>query len=125
MTKSPEEGKIWEWRGFGKISRSVAALIEAMPIRNGIRELPATDIYLIPPVSEQNVKLRLTDKGWVLKFKLLLEQRPDGIELYHESARWTFPFPINQARLQEAASLLDVRITKAWLQRESFTRELV
>src|SRR5207302_4333329 len=103
MTKPPEEGQIWEWRGFGKINHAIAAQVESLPLRNGICNLPATDIYLIPPTSQQNVKLRLTDRGWVLKFKLLLEKRADGIELYHETARWTFAFPISLAIMQEAA----------------------
>ena len=73
MSKPPEEGQIWEWRGFGEVSREIATHVESLPIRNGIRDLPGTDVYLIPPTSEQNVKLRLTDRGWVLKFKRLLE----------------------------------------------------
>jgi hypothetical protein len=123
MTKPPEEGQIWEWRAFGNISHPIAAQIESMPVRNGVRDLPLTDIYLIPPVGEQNVKLRLTDRGWVLKFKLLLEKQPDGIELYHETARWTYAFPISLPTLQQAARLLDVNLPETALRRESFTRE--
>jgi hypothetical protein len=123
MTKPPEEGQIWEWRAFGNISHQIAAQVESMPIRNDIRDLPLTDIYLIPPVSEQNVKLRLTDRGWLLKFKLLLEKQQDGIELYHETARWTFAFPVTRSAMQQAARLLDVSLTKAALRRASFTRE--
>ena len=123
MTKPPEEGQIWEWRAFGNISHQVAAQVESLPIRSGIRNLPLTDIYLIPPVSEQNVKLRLTDRGWVLKFKLLLEKQPDGIELYHETARWTFAFPIRLTTMQQAARLLDATLPEAALRRESFTQK--
>ena len=123
MTKPPEEGQIWEWRAFGNISHQVAAQVESLPIRSGIRDLPLTDIYLIPPVSEQNVKLRLTDRGWVLKFKLLLEKQQDGIELYHETARWTFAFPIRLTTMQQAARLLAVTLPEAALRRESFTQK--
>src|SRR5437868_484077 len=123
MTKPPEEGQIWEWRAFGNISHQIAAQVESLPIRNGIRNLPLTDIYLIPPTSEQNVKLRLTDRGWVLKFKLLLEKQPDGIELYHETARWTFAFPIRLTTMQQAARLLAATLSEAALRRESFTQK--
>jgi hypothetical protein len=123
MTKPPEEGQIWEWRAFGNISHQIAAQVESLPIRNDVRNLPLTDIYLIPPDSEQNVKLRLNDRGWVLKFKLLLEKQQDGIELYHETARWTFTFPVSLPAMQQAARLLDVSLTKAALRCESFTRE--
>lgn len=113
MTKPPEEGKIWEWRGFGRISPSVRTLVESLPIRNGVRDHQGTDIYLIPPTSEQNVKVRLTDKGWVLKFKVLLEKRPDRIELYRETASWTYAFPLAQESLDEAANLLAVALPEA------------
>ena len=55
MSKPPEEGQIWEWRGFGKISPEIAAHVESLPIRNGIRDLPGTDVYLIPPASDADV----------------------------------------------------------------------
>lgn len=125
MTKPPEEGQIWEWRGFGKINHPIAAQIESLPIRNGIRHLPNSDIYLIPPVSEQNVKLRLTDRGWVLKFKLLLEKQADGIELYHETARWTYDFLISWTRLQEAARLLAVTLPEATLPHQLYSKEQI
>jgi hypothetical protein len=120
MSKPPEEGQVWEWRGFGRVSPQVTAEVESLPIRNGIRDIAGTDIYLIAPVSEQNVKLRLTDRGWMLKFKLLLEKQEDGIELYHETARWTYAFPITLATVQEAARLLDVKLVEASLQRDRF-----
>lgn len=123
MTKPPEEGQIWEWRAFGNISHQTAAQVESLAIRNGIRDLPLTDIYLIPPVSEQNVKLRLADRGWVLKFKLLLEKQQDGIELYHETARWTFAFPIGLTTMQQAARLLAVTLPEAVLRHERFTQK--
>lgn len=112
---------MWEWRGFGKISRHIEAQVESLPIRSGIRDIAATDIYLIAPTSEQNVKLRLTDKGWVLKFKLLLAKRDDGIELYHETARWTYAFPLRPAVMQEAARLLDVALPDEALEASAFT----
>ncbi|MFL6274625.1 MAG: hypothetical protein ACJ74G_05375 [Blastocatellia bacterium] len=120
MGKPPEEGQIWEWRGFGQISRETSAIVETLPIRNGIRDLTGTDLYLISPTSEQNVKLRLTEKGWVLKFKLLLDKQPDGIELYHESARWTFAFPVTLTTIQLAARLLDVTVPDDALYGDSF-----
>lgn len=123
MTKPPEEGQVWEWRGFGKISHDIASEVEALPIRNGIRNVAATDIYLISPASEQNVKLRLTDRGWLLKFKLLLEKRDDNIELYHETARWTYAFPISAAVMHEAARLLNVALPDAALRAERFSEE--
>lgn len=123
MSKPPEEGQIWEWRGFGTISSEIAAQVESLPIRNKVRDLPGTDIYLIPPISEQNVKLRLTDRGWVLKFKRLLDKIAGGIELYHETERWTYAFPINLTTMQQAARLLEVTIPGAALQCDSFDRE--
>ena len=123
MTKAPEEGQIWEWRGFGNLSHQLAAQVGSLPIRNGIRNLTGTDLYLIPPVSEQNVKLRLTDRGWMLKFKMLLAKHTNGIELYHETARWTFAFPVSLTTMQEAARLLDVSLPGAALRQDSFTKE--
>ena len=123
MTKSPEEGRIWEWRAFGKINQQIAVAVESLPIRNNIRDLPGTDLYFIPPVSDQNVKLRLADRGWVLKFKQLLEKHPGGIELYHETARWTYPFPISLATLEEAARLLDVTLSGDVLQHQGFAKD--
>src|SRR5690349_13171331 len=122
MTKPPEEGQVWEWRGFGQISRHILAQVETLPIRNGVRDIAGTDIYLISPTSDQNIKLRLTDKGWVLKFKLLLAKRADGIELYHETARWTYAFPLSAAVMKEAARLLDVTLPEATLAADAFTQ---
>jgi len=120
MMKPPEEGQIWEWRGFGKISRHITAQVETLPVRSGIRDIAGTDIYLISPSSDQNIKLRLSDKGWVLKFKLLLAKRDDGIELYHETARWTYAFPLSPAVMKEAARLLDVTLPGAALAADAF-----
>ena len=121
MTKPPEEGQIWEWRGFGHIGRHITAQVETLPICNRVRDIAGTDIYLISPTSDQNIKLRLTDKGWVLKFKLLLAKRDDGIELYHETARWTYAFPLSAAVTKEAARLLDVTLPDAALAADAFT----
>jgi hypothetical protein len=121
MMKPPEEGQVWEWRGFGKISRHITSQVEHLPIRSGIRDIAATDIYLISSTSEQNVKLRLTDKGWVMKFKLLLAKRDDGVELYHETARWTYAFPLRPAVMQEAARLLAVALPDGALDALAFT----
>jgi hypothetical protein len=121
MMKPPEEGQIWEWRGFGQISRHITAQVETLPIRSRLRDLAGTDIYLISPASDQNIKLRLTDKGWVLKFKLLLAKRDDGIELYHETARWTYPFPVGKEVMKEAARLLDVTLADAALAADALT----
>ena len=116
MTKPPEEGQIWEWRGFGSISRHLLAQVEILPIRSRLRDIAGTDIYLISPASNQNIKLRLTEKRWVMKFKLLLAKRDDGIELYHETARWTYPFPVGIEVMKEAARLLDVTLADAALE---------
>ena len=123
MSKPPEEGQIWEWRAFGKLGPRVMAAVVEMPIRNGIRDVPTTDIYLIAPVNEQNVKLRLNPKGWILKFKLLLLKHHGGIELYHETARWTFPFPIAAATLREAGRLLDVLLDDKVLTLGPYTKD--
>src|SRR5581483_5179162 len=125
MSKPPEEGQIWEWRGFGTISPEIAAQVESLPIRNGIRDLPGMDLYLIPPISEQNVKLRLTDRGWVLKFKRLLEKQPGGIELYHETERWTYSFPITLTTIKNAADLLGVTLPEATLPGQLFSEEQI
>src|SRR5205085_9890854 len=52
--------------------------------------------------------------------KLLLEKQAGGIELYHETAGWTFAFPISSATMREAARLLDVTLPEATLEQESF-----
>lgn len=106
MSKSPEEGKIWEWRAFGKLSDDLVAQARAYPIRMGIRAIQGEDLYLISPDSDQNVKLRRSPGGWVLKFKLLFETRTAPIELYSESAEYTYPLPVPLDRVKEAAVLL-------------------
>jgi hypothetical protein len=83
MSKAPEEGKIWEWRAFGRISDEMSRKVQAYPIRLGISNLPVKDVYLISPLSDQNVKLRWYFSGLYLKFKLLLDTKPGQIELYN------------------------------------------
>src|SRR5262249_19208874 len=53
-----------------------------------------------------NIKLRRSPGGWVLKFKLLFETRTEPIELYSESAEYTYPLPVSLDRVKEAAVLL-------------------
>ena len=113
MMKSAEEGKIWEWRAFGEVSRSVAEKVRAYPIRPGLGDLRGEDLYLIAPASDQNVKLRRYASGWLLKFKLLLETRPGSFELYKESAEMTYGFPVSADQLKEAARLLAVTLPEA------------
>ncbi|HKP85816.1 MAG TPA: hypothetical protein VJZ26_06960, partial [Blastocatellia bacterium] len=95
MTKAPEEGRVWEWRAFGHINDRLAAKVQAYPIRMGISNLRGEDIYIISPISDQNVKLRSSSAGTYLKFKLLLETRPGGFELYRESVQYNFSFPVS------------------------------
>jgi hypothetical protein len=112
MTKAPEEGKIWEWRAFGRISKSLAARVLAYPIRMGLGDLRCQDVYLVSSTSDQNVKLRDQPSGCFLKFKLLLAKEENAIELYRESARFTHRFPVSVAHLKEAARLLGVTLPK-------------
>src|SRR4030095_12986916 len=67
MSKSPEEGKIWEWRAFGKLSEALVARVRAHPVRMVLLNIQGEDLYLISPDSDQNVKLRRNVGGWVLK----------------------------------------------------------
>jgi len=106
MSKSPEEGKIWEWRAFGTLSDDLVTRVRAYPIRMGIKDIQGEDLYLISPDSDQNVKLRRSPGGWVLKFKLLFDTRTAPIELYSESVEYTYPLPVPLNRVKEAAVLL-------------------
>ena len=123
MIKAPEEGRIWEWRAFGHISDRLAAKVHAYPIRMGISGLKGEDIYLISPASDQNVKLRSSAAGTYLKFKLLLETRPGGFELYRESVQYNYPFPISFEVLEEAARLLKVTLPDEALVSTSFSED--
>jgi hypothetical protein len=111
ITKAPEEGELWEWRAFGSPADSTLQLIRAHPIRMEIRDLPAEDLYFVAPKSDQNVKLRLWQGEWVLKFKLLLSTAARGIELYTESAGWVYRFPVQKELLTHAAQLLGVKLS--------------
>ena len=123
MSKAPEEGNIWEWRAFGRITDELARKVKSYPIRFGISNLPARDIYLIPPISNQNVKLRWNFTGLYLKFKLLIDTRLGQIELYSESVQYTYKFPISFQTLKEAARLLQVALPDAALLSQAFTED--
>lgn len=123
MTKPSEEGKIWEWRAFGRIDDELARKVRAYPIRFGIEDLRGEDVYLVSPLSNQNVKLRKYSGGGLLKFKLLLETRPEGFELYKETAEFTYPLPISFDTLKEAARLLAIKLPDNVLTVEKFSEE--
>ena len=110
MTKSPEEGRIWEWRAFGRINDELSGRVRVYPIRLGIKDIQWEDLYLVSPKNDQNIKLRRYAGGWVLKLKLLLETRPGAFELYVESAEFTYRFPAQLATLKDAARLLEVAL---------------
>jgi hypothetical protein len=55
MSKPPEEGEIWEWRAFGQPSETTLKLILDHPIRMGVKDQQGEDLYLISPISDQNV----------------------------------------------------------------------
>jgi hypothetical protein len=123
MTKAPEEGQIWEWRAFGQMSDALIARVRAHPIRMGIKDAAAEDVYLISPGSDQNVKLRQSGGQWVLKFKLLLKKESNGMELYSESSNMIFSFPVGLDRMSMAEKLLAVTLPEAELSVDSFDRE--
>ena len=108
MIKQPEEGRIWEWRAFGRVSESLAAKICAYPTRLGVNDLRGEDIYLVSPSNDQNVKLRKYESGWVLKLKLLSQSVPGPFELYIESVALTHQLPIPLEVLNDAARLFHV-----------------
>lgn len=110
MSKAPEEGEIWEWRAFGRISDALAERVRSRPIRMGIKDAPGEDVYLISPDSDQNIKLRKWNDEWVLKFKLLLKKGTKGAELYSESANMIFRFPVGADAVSMAAKLLSVTL---------------
>jgi len=120
MSKAPEEGRIWEWRAFGTLPAELVEPIQLKPIRMGIRDLSGEDIYLVSPVSDQNVKLRLSQSDWLLKFKLLLETHDKQFELYEESARYTYSLPVSASVVTEAAQLLRVQLPSDFDSRARF-----
>jgi hypothetical protein len=113
MSKSPEEGKIWEWRAFGQLSEGLVARVRAHPIRMGLRDIQGEDLYLISPDSDQNVKLRRSSNGWMLKFKLLFATGTTPFELYSESSELMYALPVPLHRLKEAAVLLATSLPSA------------
>jgi hypothetical protein len=123
MTKPSEEGGIWEWRAFGRISDALAPKVRAYPVRFGLIDIDGEDIYLVSRHNDQNVKFRNYPGGWVLKFKLLVETKPGPFELYNERPEFTFQLPVSLARLTEAAGLLGVKLPEAGLSVESFSKE--
>ncbi|HET9531921.1 MAG TPA: hypothetical protein VFQ92_16295 [Blastocatellia bacterium] len=109
-TKPPEEGELWEWRAFGRVSESLSALVCSHPVRMGLAGQSGEDIYFVSPTSDQNVKLRRWGGEWVLKFKLLLATADNSMELYSETSKMLFFFPVPGAVLYRAAQLLDVSL---------------
>ncbi|MEW6207493.1 MAG: hypothetical protein AB1631_03945 [Acidobacteriota bacterium] len=108
MSKLPEEGEIWEWRAFGRIDDQLAARVRTRPVRMNILDQQEEDIYFISPANDQNVKLRKWRGMWLLKLKLFLGKGTDSIELYSESPRMMFAFPVPRQTLAIAARLLAV-----------------
>ena len=123
MIKPSEEGRIWEWRAFGRISDDLATKVRAYPIRFGLIDIDGEDIYLISPHNDQNVKFRKYPGGWLLKFKLLLETKPGPFELYNERPEFTRRPPVSRDRLKEVAGLLAVELPEAGFSVESFSEE--
>jgi len=128
MSKRPEEGLIWEWRAFGRVGESLLSKITSHPVRMGIMGHRGVDLYFVSPASEHNIKLRKWHRGWLLKFKLLLDRSPDSIELYSESASQVYKFPVGPKRLVRAAALLNTALPKkppaSELSRKQFLKAL-
>lgn len=122
MTKEPEEGEIWEWRAFGRVSDSLSAKILAHKPRPGVVSHRWTDVYLISDASDHNIKLRRWTNEWLLKFKLLLEKKPSKIELYSESATEIFKFPVDAERLWRAAELLKSDLPEAFKSKARYSQ---
>ncbi|MFY9609985.1 MAG: hypothetical protein WAU45_15365 [Blastocatellia bacterium] len=127
MIKQPEEGEIWEWRAFGRLSKALADRFHSYPIRLALINIGGEDLYLISPNSDHNVKLRKYDDRWILKFKLRLRGAPGDAELYNESAAFSYSFPVGPDQLTSAAALLRVKLGRepaSDLSPDEFTREL-
>ncbi|HWP45457.1 MAG TPA: hypothetical protein VNO14_19615 [Blastocatellia bacterium] len=128
--KPPEEGEVWEWRAFGRISDSLLALVRSHPVRMGILDQQGEDLYFISPASDQNVKLRRAGGRWVLKLKLLLATSDNSIELYSETSKMVFSFPVPAIVFHQAARLLGVSLEtsldeKAEVSDQQFIESLV
>lgn len=95
-------GKHWEWRGFGKASSHLRALIMHLP---PLLDQPwqVTDHYLWVPGCPTNVKLREGD----LKLKRFVEREGD-LECWMEDEAEAFTFPLDQPVVLNAASALGV-----------------
>jgi hypothetical protein len=112
MIKAPEEGYIWEWRAFGKLNHTLVDKIKAHPVRlddngNSLANILGQDLYFISPDSDHNIKLRKSiGSDWILKFKLLLATEAHSIELYQESDKIIYRFPVRRAVVEETAELL-------------------
>ena len=119
LSKAAEEGEIWEWRAFGQLTQALEKEIKDHPFRLDQSGLPLAnlvgqDLYLISPASPHNIKVRRSlGSEWVLKFKLLLGTEARLIELYHESEKKSFRFPVRAAILRETAQLLQTALPEA------------
>ena len=132
MSKAAEEGEIWEWRAFGRLPKALSKQVKLHPFRLDqtgfpLANLVGQDLYLISPVSSHNIKLRKSFGGaWLLKFKLLLGTEARLIELYHESEKKSFRFPLTPGVVRETAQLLAVTLpqrSEAEWASESFSEE--
>jgi hypothetical protein len=118
--KAPEEGYVWEWRAFGKLRQTLVEKIKAQPVRvddngNSLQNILGQDLYLISSTSEHNIKLRKTIGGdWSLKFKLLLRSEAPSIELYQESDKKFYRFPITRGVVEETAELLNITLPQSF-----------
>lgn len=98
-------GKHWEWRGFGSLSATFRARLDALPAKfPSAQEL--TDEYLYVPGCPLNLKLREGD----LKLKRLLEER-GGLERWLEDEKENYPFPLAAGLGAQVAEELGV----AWV----------
>jgi hypothetical protein len=117
--KAPEEGYVWEWRAFGRLQQTLVETIKAQPVRiddngNTLLDIVGQDLYLISPASEHNIKLRKALGGdWSLKFKLLLRNEGHAIELYQESNKKFYRFPVNRGVMDETAELLNITLPES------------
>jgi hypothetical protein len=118
--KAPEEGYVWEWRAFGKLRQTLVEKIKAQPIRiddngNSLQTMLGQDLYLISSTSEHNIKLRKTIGGdWSLKFKLLLASKAGAMELYQESNKKFYRFPVTRVVVEETAELLKISLPQSF-----------
>lgn len=118
--KAPEEGYVWEWRAFGRLQQTLVDKIKAQPVRmddngNSLSNILGQDLYLISPTSEHNIKLRKSiGSDWALKFKLLIRTEANAIELYQESNKKFYRFPVAKAVIKETAELLNITLPESF-----------